>query len=142
MIKSVAGIIFIKNKYLFQIRDKKSSIWFPGYSGFFGGLVDKNETPYKAIKREIFEELNTPVLKAELLIKANFKPHKLKKNRERYYYLLNLKKNFEKKLVINEGSGFKFLSIKEINLNEMIPWDITAIFYHQLLIKKKKFIPK
>ena len=47
----------------------------------------------------------------------------------------------EKQLKINEGSGFEFLSIKEVKLSKMIPWDITAIYYHQLLLKKKKFIP-
>ena len=101
MIKSVAGIIFINNKYLFQVRDNKSSIWFPGFNGFFGGLVDKNETPDHAIKREILEELNIPVVKAKLLIKANFKPSKLKQQREVLlpYYS---KKNFEKQLKINE----------------------------------------
>ena len=141
MIKSVAGIIFLNNKYLFQVRDNKPSIWFPGYNGFFGGLVDKNETPDHAIKREILEELNIPVVKAKLLIKANFQPSKLKQQRERFYYLITLKKNFEKQLKINEGSGFEFLSIKELKLSKMIPWDITAIYYHQLLLKKKKFIP-
>lgn len=141
MIKSVAGIIFLNNKYLFQVRDNKPSIWFPGYNGFFGGLVDKNETPGHAIKREILEELNVPVVKAKLLIKANFQPSKLKQQRERFYYLIILKKNFEKQLKINEGSGFEFLSIKELKLSKMIPWDITAIYYHQLLLKKKKFIP-
>ena len=62
MIKSVAGIIFINNKYLFQVRDKKSSIWFPGFNGFFGGLVDKNETPNHAIKREIREALSDKLI--------------------------------------------------------------------------------
>ena len=141
MIKSVAGIIFINNKYLFQVRDNKSSIWFPGFNGFFGGLVDKNETPIHAIKREILEELNIPVVKAKLLIKANFKPSTLKQQRERFYYLITLKKNFAKKLRINEGSGFKFLSINQLMLSKMIPWDITAIYYHQLILKNKKFIP-
>jgi len=141
MIKSVAGIIFINNKYLFQVRDNKSNIWFPGFNGFFGGLVDKNEIPYHAIKREILEELNIPVVKVKLLIKVNFQPSKLKQQRERFYYLITLKKNFEKQLKINEGSDFKFLSINQLKLSKMIPWDITAIYYHQLILTKKRFIP-
>ncbi len=141
MIKSVAGIIFIKNKYLFQIRDKNKNIWFPGFNGFFGGLIDGNEKPSKAIKREILEELNEPILKSKLLFKMNFKTNELKEERERYYYILNLKKNFQNKLKINEGAGFKFLSANQINLKKMIPWDLTAIYYHQMLIKKKKFSP-
>ncbi len=142
MIKSVAGIIYINKKYLFQIRDKNPTIWFPGFHGFFGGLIDKKESPAKAIKREILEELNEEILKLNLLFKMNFKTAKLNEERERYYFLLNLKKGFQKKIKINEGAGFKFLSINQLNLNKMIPWDLTAIYYHQMMINNKKFIPK
>ena len=51
MIKSVAGIIFINNKYLFQVRDKNLVFGFPDLM-VFGGLVDKNETPNDAIKEK------------------------------------------------------------------------------------------
>ena len=40
-----------------------------GYFGFFGGIIDKNESPLKAIKREILEELNQPILRSKLLLK-------------------------------------------------------------------------
>ena len=142
MIKSVAGIIYFKNKYLFQIRDKKPKIWFPGYFGFFGGIIDKKESPLKAIKREILEELNQPILRSKLLLKINLRMKEFRKGRERYYFLLDLKKNFEKKLVINEGAGFKLLPLEKIDLKKMIPWDLTAIYYHQMTLKSKKFILK
>ena len=142
MIKSVAGIIYFKNKYLFQIRDQKPKIWFPGYFGFFGGIIDKNESPLKAIKREILEELNQPILRSKLLLKINLRMKEFRKGRERYYFLLDLKKNFEKKLVINEGAGFKLLPLEKIDLKKMIPWDLTAIYYHQMTLKSKKFILK
>ena len=141
MIKSVAGIIYFKNKYLFQIRDKKPKIWFPGYFGFFGGIIDKKESPLKAIKREILEELNQPILRSKLLLKINLRMKEFRKGRERYYFLLDLEKNFEKKLVINEGAGFKLLPIEKIDLKKMIPWDLTAIYYHQYLKDKEiKFV--
>ena len=142
MIKSVAGIIYFKNKYLFQIRDQKPKIWFPGYFGFFGGIIDKNESPLKAIKREILEELNQPILRSKLLLKINLRMKEFRKGRERYYFLLDLEKNFEEKLVINEGAGFKLLPIEKIDLKKMIPWDLTAIYYHQMTLKSKKFILK
>ena len=142
MIKSVAGIIYFKKKYLFQIRDQKPKIWFPGYLGFFGGIIDKNESPFKAIKREILEELNQPILRSKLLLKINLRMKEFRKGRERYYFLLDLKKNFEKKLVINEGAGFKLLPLEKIDLKKMIPWDLTALYYHQMILKSKKFILK
>ena len=41
MIKSVGGIIFVNGKYLVQLRDNKKNIFFPGFWGVFGGLVEK-----------------------------------------------------------------------------------------------------
>ena len=142
MIKSVAGIIYFKNKYLFQIRDKKPKIWFPGYFGFFGGIIDKKESPLKAIKREILEELNQPILRSKLLLKINLRMKEFRKGRERYYFLLDLEKNFEEKFVINEVAGFKLFPKEKIDLKQMIPWDLTAIYYHQMILKKKRFILK
>ena len=59
MIKSVGGIIFLNNKYLLQLRDKKKNIYFPGFWGVFGGLLNKREKFEKAIVREIKEETNS-----------------------------------------------------------------------------------
>ena len=56
--KNVVGIIVKNKKILLQLRDNKKNIIFPNRWGFFGGEVNNNESHYKAIKREMFEELN------------------------------------------------------------------------------------
>lgn len=43
-------------KILLQKRDMNAPT-LPGYWGFFGGGIEKNEDPIKAVKREIYEEL-------------------------------------------------------------------------------------
>ena len=45
------------SSFLFQLRDKKPDISFPGYYGAFGGSVEGRETPKVACARELQEEL-------------------------------------------------------------------------------------
>ena len=42
---SVAAIIYSNNKYLFQKRDNKNNIFYPGYCSLFGGQNNKYEKP-------------------------------------------------------------------------------------------------
>ncbi len=46
-----------KGKLLLQHRDKDIKR-YPNYWGFFGGAIEKGETPEKAVKREAKEELS------------------------------------------------------------------------------------
>ena len=48
----------VDNKLLFHHRDNKPNIANPNKIGFFGGGIDRNETPISAAIREIKEELN------------------------------------------------------------------------------------
>ena len=40
-----------------QLRDDIPGIAFPGHWGFFGGHLDPGETPAKAVRRELLEEI-------------------------------------------------------------------------------------
>jgi 8-oxo-dGTP diphosphatase len=55
-----AGIILInsKNEVLLLLRDHNSEIPYPNMWDIPGGMVEKDETPEEAIKREMYEELN------------------------------------------------------------------------------------
>ncbi len=52
-------LLYDKNKIIMQDR-KEISKWGEEYA-FFGGAIEKNETPQQALKREIKEELNLNV---------------------------------------------------------------------------------
>jgi len=51
------AIIPSGDKFLMQLRDNISGIYYPGYWGFFGGHLDPGETPDIAIHRELLEEI-------------------------------------------------------------------------------------
>jgi len=50
------------NKLLICLRDDKPEISFPNHWDLFGGHVEENETPEKALVRELKEELNVDVV--------------------------------------------------------------------------------
>ena len=142
MIKCVAGIIYYKKKYLFQIRDDNKNIFFPGFYGFFGGLVERREKPLNAVIREVFEELNIKPKKVKFLINFQITSHKFKQKRDRYYFIFYPQNNFKKKMILSEGAGFKFLTFSQIKNKKIIPWDIAALNYHEItIVKKKRIVP-
>lgn len=47
-----------KGEWLFQLRDDKPDILYPGHWGLFGGHLEENETAIDAIYRELTEEIN------------------------------------------------------------------------------------
>ena len=140
MIKSVAGIIFYKNKYLLQLRDNKKNIYFPGFWGLFGGLLNKKEKFIKAIVREIKEETNLKVRITRTVILNNFTIFRSKKIRKRIYYECKIigKKN----IILKEGRKYKFFYYNQMSKLNIVPLDLAAIKYHYLsAVKKVKYLP-
>lgn len=104
-----AGAVLIRKdgKILLQLRDEHGSN--PGKWGTFGGGIEKNETPIKAIIREIKEELGITIFKEDLK-----KEYKITFPFKKYYiYEIKLKSN-NKKLVLNEGKEMRFMTVNEI----------------------------
>lgn len=58
------AILYRQGQFLLQLRDNIPGIVYPGYWGFFGGHIEPDETPAKALKRELIEEISytAPVL--------------------------------------------------------------------------------
>ncbi len=56
-IQSAHAILILDGSYVLQLRDEKPTIASAGRWAFFGGKINTGETPLKAIKREICEEL-------------------------------------------------------------------------------------
>ena len=138
MIRSAGAIIFIKNKYLLQLRENKKNIYFPGFWGVFGGLLEKNEGFEKGLEREVKEETNLNVKASKMILSNNFRFLDYKIRYRMYFECKVLDKN---KINLNEGRDFKFYSFKELRKLQIVPLDFAAIHYHYLLVKKKKYIP-
>ncbi|HIH17265.1 MAG: 7,8-dihydro-8-oxoguanine triphosphatase [archaeon GW2011_AR6] len=59
MRRDVAVIILYDNKKRILLQHRgKNSPRLPGYWAFFGGGIEKGETPEQAVRRECKEELN------------------------------------------------------------------------------------
>ena len=138
MIRSAGAIIFIKKKYLLQLRENKKNIYFPGFWGVFGGLLEKNEGFEKGLEREVKEETNLNVKTSKMILSNNFKFFDYKIRYRMYFECKVLGKN---KINLNEGKSFKFYSFNEIKKLNVVPLDFAAIHYYHLYINKKRYIP-
>ena len=135
MIKSVKGIIVVKNNYLLQLRDNKKNVYFPNFWGVFGGRVEKTETYQKALEREIKEETNLIVRVSRMILSVNFKVIGIKKRHNIVYY--ECKILGKRKIILTEGCKYKFFSFNQIKNLNIIPIDLAAINSHYLAIIKK-----
>ncbi len=141
MKKSVGAIIFKNGKYLLQKRDLKKKIFFPGFWGVFGGSVDKFESPKMALLRELEEELTLSMNIKKKIFTLNFRSKYFSRERDRSYFQCNFKTK-KPKIILNEGTEYKYFKIDEIKKLKIIPWDLQAILYFDLFhIKKLKLVP-
>tara|TARA_B100001964_G_scaffold215683_1_gene254242 strand:- start:435 stop:854 length:420 start_codon:yes stop_codon:yes gene_type:complete len=139
MIKSSGAIIYFKKKYLLQLRENKKNIYYPGFWGVFGGLLENREGYKKGLQREVKEETNLNVIASKMILSNNFIffNHKIRK---RKYFECKIIGN--KKIILNEGKAFKFFSFEQIKSLDVVPLDFAAIHYHFLsIVKKKKYLP-
>ena len=65
--KQIAQIfLFDRNRLLIYLRDDKPEIPFPNHWDFFGGHVEKGETPEEALVREVKEEIGVELKRLAL----------------------------------------------------------------------------
>ena len=140
MIKSVKGIIVVKNNYLLQLRDDNKNIHFPNFWGVFGGRVEKEETFQKALVREIREEINLIVKVSRMVLSTNSRVIGLKNFFNTVYYECKILE--KRKIILTEGQKYKFFSFNQIKKLNIVPMDFAAISSHYLkVIKKKNIFP-
>ncbi len=106
--KDGTAIILINEdkKILLQHRTNDAKN-FPGTWSFFGGGMEKNETPLETIKRECFEELEYELKNPRLVLIKNLPTRKIFLFIEKYDPL--------KKLTLREGQNMKWFKIEEIS---------------------------
>lgn len=99
-----------KGEFLFQLRDNKSDIPNPNKWSIFGGRVEKNETPERAVIRELKEELDLDVDKSNL--------KKIVRIFRNHIFLVNINKGA--KIILKEGKSLRFFKINEIKKKKNI----------------------
>ncbi len=133
--------IFIKNdelnKFLFVLRDDKPNISHPNMWSLIGGGIEKGESPIKAVKREIKEEINIDIYDIKEIASKKTIISKEGIDHKVIGYLFLGKTNISDidKIKIYEGQKVAFWSLDEIlELENLVP------IVREFIIKHKKFL--
>ena len=135
IIKRAAKAIIIdaQGRYLFQLRDDIPTITFPGYWGLFGGALESLETPYVAIKRELYEELLYLPASIELFFSYTYSLKKVNIiDREMTVFTCSIGKYEIDKLDLKEGRCFSFFTAQELKNRNVVPLDLSVVLMHEL----------
>jgi len=100
----------ITKSVLMQLRDNKPGIDAPGVWGFFGGLINSNETPIEGAIRELEEEIG---YKSREMHHLNSGSITDLNNIYAHAFTVSLSKNIDK-LSLMEGRDFKNVYLNEI----------------------------
>lgn len=142
--RTVAIVIFYdqKGNILLQNRkgiDKSGEEW-----GFFGGGLEKNETPKESLKREVKEEIGHKLKNYKFIGEYEnqyFNP-KTKRQRKihRFIFISSFTKDLLNKKVI-EGTGSKLFNITEAKKLKLIPGDDKVLDIVEKFLQKESGSP-
>ena len=119
-----SSIIFLNsnNEILFVLRDNNKNILYPNMWNLLGGSIENNETPEKAIIREVKEELSLNLENPKLYKITEF-PNKTEYT---YWQRINITEE-ELNKSLTEGQRVRWFSKKELektkiafNLNPLV----------------------
>ena len=102
----VVPYFYPKNKVLIAKRSKKvnnGGLW-----NFFGGTIDKGESPIKSAKREFFEEAGIRVQK-KALVRIGVTSLTTKSSRYEMHYFALLTEDKFKPIMNKENSDYKWV---------------------------------
>jgi 8-oxo-dGTP diphosphatase len=106
--KEVAiAILHRGDRVLFQLRDLKPDIVYPGHWGLFGGHLEPGESPEEAVIRELQEEIGFHA--------CDLKPYGQVSDPQavRHFFWGTLTVSLEQ-LTLNEGFDMAFLTLAQI----------------------------
>lgn len=132
---AVCAIILVDGRYLLQLRDNITGIFFPGCWSCFGGGVEEGESLTQALARELKEELDLSVDQSEFGYFTRF-DFDLGFARLppiwRYTYELQLSPARLEALRVLEGVAMRLFSVEEILAGSMplTPYDAFSLWLH------------
>ena len=103
------AIITQHNEYLLQLRDDHPGIFYPNHWSFFGGELEIGETPWQALQRELFEELEWRPERGRFLYQWNNPDHPSCIN----FFVVPFE-GVRGKLVLHEGRELRWFGIETI----------------------------
>lgn len=127
---AVAIIVVDEVRYLMQLRDQKSNIFFPGHWGLFGGAIEQNEDPTVALKRELNEELRLDISEFRYFTNFTF-DYGLHGTISRRFYEVEIPGSALKQLTLDEGAEMRSFHASELlRLPCIVPYDLFAVWLH------------
>ena len=122
--RRVAVIIFYDEKKRILLQDRRGISKFGEEWGFFGGGIEKNETPEESVIREVKEELDYQLDNYSFLKEVHYVTPEF--NITLYAFIAPLKDKL-KKFNQKEGKGMKLYSIEQAKKLKMVPTDYRVL---------------
>ena len=122
--RRVAVIIFYDEKKRILLQDRRGISKFGEEWGFFGGGIEKNETPEESVIREVKEELDYQLDNYSFLKEVHYVTPEF--NITLYAFIAPLKDKL-KKFNQKEGNGMKLYSIEQAKKLKMVPTDYRVL---------------
>ena len=110
------AIINQNNEFLLQLRDDHPGISYPNQWSFFGGEIEKGESPWQALQREIMEELSWHPDRGRYLYQWDNLDHP---GYSLHFFALEFKGRREG-LVLKEGQDLNWFTVEDIILENKI----------------------
>jgi 8-oxo-dGTP pyrophosphatase MutT (NUDIX family) len=125
-------VVGSERRYLMQLRDQKSGIFYPGHWGLFGGATDPGETPEQTLQRELHEELGLRATSVTYFTEFEFDFEFSGFGRlKRRFYEVVLDDDVVRNLSLGEGTEMRLFTSRQIlTAARVVPFDAFAIWLH------------
>lgn len=127
-----ALLIHEDGRYIMQLRDGKSDIFFPGHWGCFGGAIEQDESPLDALRRELREEIELDVTDARQFTKFDFDFSPVGyATVSRFYFEVDVADSYFRTLVLHEGADIQAFRGDHLLVSRRVtPYDAFAVWMH------------
>ena len=126
MARNISAIIlYDKNKKILLQHRAEDAERLPGYWAFFGGGIEKGETPEQAVRREALEELNYPLNNPKLIMKQFF----FYKNEKNEKNIFMEEYNPSRELILGEGQDMKWWHLSKLGRLKIVDHDAKVLEY-------------
>ena len=126
---AAAILVTEDERFLLQHRDARPDIWFPDFWGLFGGAIEEGETPERALKRELDEELGLRPATMRYFTQVCFdlRPWDLD-IRLRYVFEVSVTTAELRGATLREGQAMRlFTADKILRESKLTPYDSLAL---------------